>query len=89
MTNLSAPRNIEVGCGNPFRKGDNTPQSLAVFLCLSFYALGHTHIMMVLFGQPLWLVVPFRGITTPFNTVTNTVVSIGGGFILQRKGITV
>jgi hypothetical protein len=91
---LNAPRNIGGGCGNPFRKGDNTPQSLkAVFLCLSFlawrvFALCNS-IMTALFWRPLRSVVPFRGITTRFNAVTNTVVSISDGFNhSKRKGIT-
>jgi hypothetical protein len=79
------------GCGNPFRLGDNTPQLLAVFFCPSFLkpALCRlSNIMMVLFGQSLGLVAPSRGITTPFNTVTNTVVSIGVGYSILRLGIT-
>ncbi len=93
-TKMTAPRNIEGGRGNPLPKGDNnSPQLKAVFLCLSFFNLVEfdlikLNIMMVLFGQPLWLVVPLGGISTPFNTVTNTVESIGVGFILQTKGIT-
>ena len=87
-TAILCPPQHEVGRENPLPKGDNTPQSLAVFLCLSFFAHGQVHIMMVLFGQPLWLVVPLGDILTPFNTVANTVRSIGVGFILQTKGIT-
>jgi hypothetical protein len=86
--NIAPPRHIEGGCGNPFSKGDNTPQIKAVFLCLSFYANWHIHIMMVLFGQSLGLVAPLRGITTPFNTVTNTVVSMRDGLTILSKGIT-
>ena len=89
---IAPPRHIEGGRSNPFRKGDNTPQSLAVFLCPSFFhgsLLSRViHIMMVLFERPLRSVVPFRGITTSFNTVTNTVVSISGSYPTQRKGIT-
>ena len=98
LTPISTSDNItthcksSVGCGNPFRKGDNTPQSLAVFLCPSFFhgsLLSRViHIMMVLFGQSLGLVAPCRGITTSFNTITNTVVSISGGYPTQSKGIT-
>jgi hypothetical protein len=90
---MTAPRSIEVGRGNPFRLGDNTPQSLAVFLRLSFFNLVEfdrikLNIMMVLFGQSLRLVAPSRGISTPFNTVANTVESIGDGFTHFRLGIT-
>lgn len=89
---LCPPRNIEGGCGNPFSKGDNSPQSLAVFLRPSFFAYSILstafHIMMVLFGQSLGLVAPLRGITTPFNTVTNTVVSSSDGYSILSKGIT-
>ncbi len=82
-----------VGRSNPFSNGDNTPQLKAVFFCPSFLELcnfaSFKFIMTVLFGQPLWLVVPLRGITTPFNTVTNIVVNISDGFIkLQSNGIT-
>ncbi len=89
---LCPPRNIEVGCGNPFRQGDNTPQIEAVFLCLSFFNRLKFKLvkftMMVLFGQSLGLVAPCRGITTPFNTVANTVVSSSDGFTHFRQGIT-
>jgi hypothetical protein len=89
---LCAPRNIGGGCGNPFSIGDNTPQIKAVFLRPSFLAqrkfASCKFIMMVLFGQSLGLVAPMRGITTPFNTVTNTVVSIGGGYSILSIGIT-
>jgi hypothetical protein len=90
--NIAPPRNIEGGCGDPFRLGDNTPQIKAVFLRPSFLKqcnfASFKFIMMVLFGQSLGLVAPSRGITTPFNTVTNTVVSIGGGYSILRLGIT-
>jgi hypothetical protein len=93
--NIEPPRNIEGGCGNPFRQGDNTPQIKAVFLRPSFFVRAPNwwsvliHIMMVLFGQSLGLVAPCRGITTPSNTVTNTVVSMRDGFTtLLRQGIT-
>jgi hypothetical protein len=81
------------GRENPFRTGDNTPQLLAVFLCLSFLKptlCRLSNIMMVLFGQSLWLVAPVRGILTPRHTVTNTVRSNSDGFNhSQRTGITV
>ena len=90
--NITTHCKSSVGRENPFRKGDNTPQSLAVFLCPSFFhgsLLSRViHIMMVLFERPLRSVVPFRGILTSFNTVTNTVRSISGGYPTQRKGIT-
>lgn len=90
-TKMTAPRN-EVGCGNPRSIGDKTPQSKAVFFCPSFFHspdLGRViHIMMGLFGQPLWLVAPMRGITTPFSPVANTVVSIGVGYPTFSIGIT-
>ncbi len=90
--NITTHCNSSVGRENPFRLGDNTPQSLAVFLRLSFLhgsLLSFViHIMMVLFGQSLGLVAPSRGILTSFNTVTNTVRSIGGGFTNLRLGIT-
>jgi hypothetical protein len=89
-TTMTAPRNIEVGRGNPFSNGDNTPQSLAVFLCLSVFDrpnLGSRfNIMMGLFGQSLRLVVPLRGISTPCNSVTNTVESIGVGYPTFSNG---
>ena len=93
-TAILCPPHNEVGRSNPFSKGDNSPQSLkAVFLCLSFFNLVEfdiikLNIMMVLFGQSLGLVAPLRGITTPFNTVTNTVVSMCDGFTTLSKGIT-
>jgi hypothetical protein len=43
--------------------------------------------MTALFWRPLRSVVPLCGITTRFNAVTNTVVSISDGFTLQNKGI--
>ncbi len=90
---LNALRNIEVGRENPFSNGDNTPQLKAVFFCPSFFDSpildSRFNIMMGLFGQSLGLVVPLRGILTPFNSVANTVRSIGVGFIkLQSNGIT-
>ena len=36
MTNLPAPRNIEVGFSSSNYKGDNTPIIKSVFLCLPF-----------------------------------------------------
>lgn len=91
--NIALHCNGSVGCGNPFRQGDNTLQiSIAVFLCLSVFNFHHWWelyiIMMVLFGQSSGLVAPCRGITTPFNTVTNTVVSIGDDITNLRQGIT-
>jgi hypothetical protein len=84
--NIKTPRNIEGGRGNPFIQGDNSPQSLAVFLRPSFTELFGIHIMMVLFGQSLGLVAPCSGITTPFNTVTNTVVSMRDGLAYSIQG---
>jgi hypothetical protein len=90
--NIEPPRNIEGGCGNPFLLGDNTPIIKSVFLRPSFFASSNLrrliHIMMVLFGQSLGLVAPSSGITTPFNTVTNTVVSMRDGFTHSLLGIT-
>lgn len=90
--NITTHCNSSAGRGNPFRLGDNTPQSLAVFLRLSFFhgsLLSRViHIMMVLFGQSLGLVAPSRGISTPFNTVTNIVENTGDGFTNLRLGIT-
>ncbi|MDD2863931.1 MAG: hypothetical protein PHC99_04320, partial [Methylococcales bacterium] len=61
-TKMTAPRSIEVGFSSSNYKGDNTPQSLAVFLCLSFFGFLKFReaniIMVVLLGQPFWLVVP-------------------------------
>lgn len=89
---ILCPPQHEVGCGNPRRTGDKTPQSLAVFLCLSFLGVPNfwatKSIMMGLFGQSLRLVAPVRGITTPLSPVANTVVSIGVGYPTFRTGIT-
>ena len=90
---LCPPRtNYELGCGSPVRQGDKTPQSKAVFFCPSFFHapnLGRAiHIMMGLFGQPLRLVAPCRGTSTPFNPVTNIVEDIDDGFTTLRQGIT-
>ena len=90
---IAPPRHIEGGRENPFRQGFNKPQILiAVFLCLSVMDSpildNLLNIMVGLFGQSLGLVAPLRGITTSFNTITNTVVSISGGYPTQRKGIT-
>ena len=88
---LSVRCSSSVGRSNPFRTGDNTPQLKAVFLRPSFLKPTFcrlSNIMMVLFGQSLGLVSPVRGITTPFNTVTNTVVSMRDGFTTLRTGIT-
>jgi hypothetical protein len=94
LTKSTTQTKMKVGCGNPFSKGDNTPQSLAVFLCLSFLAdayitrIRSIQIMTALFWRPLWSVVPLHGITTRFNAVTNTVVSISDGYSILSKGIT-
>jgi hypothetical protein len=90
---LNAPRNIEVGLRNSFSKGDNSPQSLkAVFLCLSFFSWRIfaliTFIMVVLFGQPLWLVSPLRDIANPFNTAAQCLATLRDGFTTLSKGIT-
>ena len=92
-TAILCPPHNEVGRENPFSKGDNSPQSKAVFLCLSFFNLVEfdlikLNIMMVLFGQSLGLVAPLRGILTPLNTVANTVRSMRDGFTTLSKGIT-
>ncbi|MDD5754975.1 MAG: hypothetical protein PHN45_09500 [Methylococcales bacterium] len=63
-TAILCPPQHEVGRENPFSKGDNSPQSKAVFLCLSFFNLVEfdlikLNIMMVLFGQSLGLVATF------------------------------
>jgi hypothetical protein len=90
--NITTHCNSSVGRGNPFRLGDNTPPLLAVFLRPSFLhssLFSHViHIMMVLFGQSLGLVAPSRGISTPYNTVTNIVENISDGFTNLRLGIT-
>ena len=93
VTKIPPPRNIGGGFRSLFSKGDNSPQSLkAVFLYLSVFNwcifAPITFIMVVLFGQSLGLVAPSRGILTPFNTVTNTVRSIGGGYSILILGIT-
>lgn len=76
------------GRGNPFSNGDRTPQIKAVFLCLSFFQHAGLHIMMGLLGQSLRLVAPLRGISTPCNSVANTVESICGGYSILSNGIT-
>lgn len=93
QTKMIAPRNIEVGLRNPFRQGDNSPQSFkAVFLCLSFFSWCIfaliTFTMVVLFGQPLWLVSPCRDIANPLNTAAQCLATLRDGFTILRQGIT-
>ncbi len=91
MTNLPAPHN-EVGFCSSFRIGDNTPQDLAVFLCLpfldapNFWAI--KSIMTVLFEQPLRLVVPIHDTANSLNTVTKCFAALRDGLTTQRIGIT-
>jgi hypothetical protein len=93
QTTMTTPRSIEgVDC-NPRRKGDDTPIIKSVFLCLPFTRLINLSnvlfIMTVLFGKPLRLVVPFRDIADPSNTVTRYSAKSSDGFTNpQRKGIT-
>ena len=92
---LCQPRhNVGLGCGSPFLQGDNTPHSLAVFFCPSFFVRSIKlwreliHIMMGLFGHPSRMVVPVSDISTPSNSVANTVESIGVGYPIFITGIT-
>jgi hypothetical protein len=91
-TTMIAPRSIEGGRENPFRTGDNSPQSLAVFLRPQFFDSSilsrRFNIMMVCVRQSLRLVSPVRGILTLARAVTNTVRSIGVGYPTLRTGIT-
>jgi hypothetical protein len=90
---MTAPQN-EVGGRSPFlSKGDNSPPSKAVFLCLSFFNLVEfdlikLNIMMELFGQPLWLVSPLRDTANPLNSVANHFAVLRDGFTTLSKGIT-
>jgi hypothetical protein len=93
MTNLPAPRNIEVGfSGSFFRTGDNTPIIKSVFLCLPFFGFLKFReaniIMTALFGQPFWLVVPVRDTANPLNAVTRFLAVLRDGFTTLRTGIT-
>ncbi|MDD2865485.1 MAG: hypothetical protein PHC99_12295, partial [Methylococcales bacterium] len=69
-----------------------TPQSLAVFLCLSFFGFLKFReaniIMVVLLGQPFWLVVPLYDSANSFNTATNCLAALRDGFTPLNKGIT-
>lgn len=92
MTNLPAPRNIEVGICNPRRLGDNTPQLKAVFLRLpifNFLKSERVHIIMVvLFEQPLRLVAPSRDIANSLNTAAQCFATLRDGLTTLRLGIT-
>jgi hypothetical protein len=91
-TTMTAPRSIEVGFSSSNYKGDNTPQSLAVFLCPSFFGFLKFReaniIMVVLLGQPFWLVVPLYDSANSFNTATNCLAALRDGFTPLNKGIT-
>jgi hypothetical protein len=91
--NLSAHCNSGVGLRNSFRTGDNSPQLFeAVFLYLSVFSqcifVLIISIMVVLFGQPLWLVSPVRDIANPFNTAAQCLATLRDGFTTLRTGIT-
>lgn len=89
---MTAPCNSMVGICNPRRKGDNMLIIKSVFLCLSFLGLLNYEpfhsIMMALFWQPFWLVVPFRDIANQLNAVARCFATSCDGFTTQRKGIT-
>jgi len=92
MAKIIAPQH-EVGLRNPFlRLGDNSPQSLAVFLCPSFLAQSNfglcKSIMVVLFEQPLRLVSPSRDIANSLNTAAQCFATLRDGFTHFRLGIT-
>jgi hypothetical protein len=99
LTNHNTPANLFMHCNsgvglrNSFRQGDNSPQLFkAVFLCLSFFnwcifAL-ITFTMVVLFGQPLWLVSPCRDIANPLNAAAQCLATLRDGFTILRQGIT-
>ena len=90
--NLSTHCNSGVGICNPRINGDNTPQKLAVFLCLPFvnrfYFEQIIFIMAVLFEQSLWLVAPLSDIANSFNTVTRLFAKSSDGFTTLINGIT-
>lgn len=82
---LCPPCNSKVGRGNPFRYGENSPLFSVAFLCPSFRTMliRAAFIMTGLLGQSLRLVAPYRGISTPCNSVAHTVESIGYGYSSQ------
>jgi hypothetical protein len=90
IDNLNAPRNIEVGRGNPFKVGDKR-QSKAVFFCPSFLAQLNFEpcefIMKVLFGQPLRSVAPSSDSANSFNTVTRFLAGLRVGSTHSILGI--
>ena len=75
-----------------FRQGDNTPQLLAVFLCLpfldapKFWAINS--IMTVLRWQPSRLVSHCRDTANQFNAVARFLAVLRDGFTTLRQGIT-
>ncbi len=90
LTKTNTSTRMTVGCGNPFKVGDK-PQSKAVFFCLLFFGFLKFReaniIMAALRWRPSRSVAPTCGITTRFNAVTNTVVSISDGYPTQKVGI--
>lgn len=80
-------KKTKVGISTPFGRGENSPQSLAAFLCpvISTAFVRVYSVMAGLFGQPSRLAAPLRGSTNPLNPVARRLVPMGGGYFLLEE----